>query len=254
MRFLLPVGLLPAPEGQIEMLEDLRLLKELQEVDYWIGELERSREFLPDMMRQLETEIEQVGVELKAKKDRLVAAQIELKDVELRIGENKEHVEKYQEQMLTIKTNKEYDALVVQIDGAKAQISADEEKSLALMTEIEDLKNQVAALEERCVSIKRDNSVRLQELQIQMDSVQGKVDEKEAQRDHLKNKVPKTVMAIYERVRKGKGGDVVVRLRRGACGECYKSQPPQKIQLIKKGDSIQTCASCGRILIWEGDD
>ncbi len=236
------------------MLEDLRLLKELQEVDYWIGELERSREFLPDMMRQLELEIESLNAELKAKKDRLLAAQIELKDVELRVGENKEHVEKYQEQMLTIKTNKEYDALVVQIDGAKAQIAADEEKSLALMTEIDDLKNQVAALEEKSIATKNENTVRLQELQVQMDSVQGKVDEKEAQRGHLKHKVPKNIMAIYERVRKGKGGDVVVRLRRGACGECYKSQPPQKIQLIKKGDSIQTCASCGRILIWEGDD
>lgn len=236
------------------MLEDLRLLKELQEIDYWIGELERSREFLPDMMRQLETEVETLSLELKAKKDRLLAAQIELKDVELRVGENKEHVEKYQEQMLTIKTNKEYDALVVQIDGAKAQIATDEEKSLALMSEIEELKNTVAALEEKSIAAKKDNTVRLQELQIQMDSVQGKVDEKEAQRVHVKHKVPKTVMAIYERVRKGKGGDVVVRLRRGACGECYKSQPPQKIQLIKKGDSIQTCASCGRILIWEGDD
>lgn len=236
------------------MNEDIKLLKELQDVDYWIGELERSREFLPEMMKNLETEIEQLGADLRAKKDRLIAAQLELKDVELRMGENKEHVAKYQEQMLTIKTNKEYDALVAQIDTAKLQTGADEEKSLALMTEIDELKKSVEELEAKTVSTKETNVQRLQELQLQMDSVQGKVDEKEAQREHLKAKVPKSIMAIYERVRKGKGGDVVVRLRRGACGECFKSQPPQKVQLVKRGDSVQTCASCGRILIWEGDD
>jgi uncharacterized protein len=236
------------------MHEDIRLLKELQDVDYLIGELERSREFLPEMMRNLEAEIEQVAIDLKARKERLTAAQLELKEVELSVAEHKEHVSKYQEQMLTIKTNKEYDALVVQIDASKAQIATDEERSLALMSEIDALKATVSELDEKTLTIRELNNEKLKELQFQMDSVQGKVDEKEAQREHLKAKVPKPVMSIYERVRKGRGGDVVVRLRRGACGECYKSQPPQKVQLVKRGDSLQTCASCGRILIWEGDD
>ncbi len=238
----------------ITMRDDIRLLKELQDVDYWIGELERSREFLPDMMRQLETETADLELEFKSKKERLLAAQVEQKEIELRIAESKEHVARYQEQMLTIKTNKEYDALIGQIDAAKTQVIADEERALQLMTEVEELRTTVAELEARHSASRDGNATRLKELQEQMDSVQGKVDAKIAERDHLSTKVPKTVMAIYERVRKGKGGDVVVRLRRGACGECYKSQPPQKIQMIKKGDSIQTCASCGRILIWEGDD
>lgn len=170
------------------MHEDIRMLKELQDVDYWIGELERSREFLPEMMRNLEAEIEQVAVDLKAKKERLIAAQLEIKDVGLSIGEHKEHVSKYQEQMLTIKTNKEYDALVVQIDASKAQIAVDEEKSLALMAEIDELEKSVGELEEKTGTIRELNNEKLKELQIQMDSVQGKVDEKEAHREHLKPK------------------------------------------------------------------
>ena len=122
------------------------------------------------------------------------------------------------------------------------------------MNEIEQLRSAVTELEEKNGRVQEENVVRLQDLQSQIDSVQGKVDEKEAHRDNLAAKVPKSVMSIYERIRKGRGGDVVVPLKRGACGECYKSQPPQKIQLIKRGDTIQTCASCGRILIWEGDD
>ena len=236
------------------MNEDIRLLKELQDIDYWIGELERSKEFLPDMMHRLQSEIDGIISELQQNKTRLTQAQIEVKELEIKIAEGKEHKEKYQEQMLTIKTNKEYDALVAQIEAVKTEIAADEEKCLELMNEIELLRSSVAELEEKNESVRHDNSVRLKELQTQIDSVQGKMDEKEASRIDLKNRVPKTIMMIYERVSKAKGGQVVVPLRRGACGECYKSQPPQKVQMIKRGDSIQTCASCGRILIWEGDD
>jgi hypothetical protein len=236
------------------MREDIRLLKELQSVDYWIGELERSKAFLPDMMKTLEEEIQNVTADLGQKKDRLSQAQVQVKELELQIAQNKELREKYQEQMLTIKTNKEYDALVAQIDAAKAEIAKDEEKCLELMSEIEGLKTVVAELVEKNARVQTENAERLRDMQMQVDSVQGKMDEKEANRDHLAAKVPRQIMTIYERVRKGKGGDVVVPLKRGACGECYKSQPPQMIQLIKKGDSIQTCSSCGRILIWEGED
>ncbi len=236
------------------MHEDIRLLKELQDIDYWIGELERSKEFLPDMMRNLEDQMATVAGDLIQKKGRLQEAQLEVKELELKISQGKEQHEKYQEQMLTIKTNKEYDALVAQIETTKTDVSKDEEHYLELLGEIDSLKAAVLQLEEDSTRIQTENSQRLKELQLQIDSVQGKMDEKEAYRDHLVTKVSKSAMSTYERVRRGRGGDVVVALRRGACGECFKAQPPQKIQQIKKGNTIETCASCGRILIWEGDE
>jgi uncharacterized protein len=236
------------------MHEDIRLLKELQDIDYWIGELERSKAFLPDMMKNLQDQMAAVAADLTEKKARLQQAQLEVKELEVKIAQTKELKEKYQEQMLTIKTNKEYDALVAQIEGAKTEIAKDEERCLELLNEIEQLKVSVGQLEEENASVQKENAGRLVDLQLQIDSVQGKVDEKEAYRDHLVRKVSKAAMATYERVRKGRGGDVVVALKRGACGECFKSQPPQKIQQIKKGTTMETCSSCGRILIWEEEE
>lgn len=236
------------------MHEDIRLLKELQDIDYWIGELERSKAFLPDMMKNLQDQMASMAADLSQKKARLMQAQVEVKELEVRITETKELKEKYQEQMLTIKTNKEYDALVAQIESAKTDIAKDEERCLELLNEIEQLKAAVTQLDEENAIVQKENADRLVDLQSQIDSVQGKVEEKEAYRDNLVRKVSKSAMATYERVRKGRGGDVVVALKRGACGECFKSQPPQKIQQIKKGTTIETCASCGRILIWEGEE
>ena len=130
------------------MHEDIRLLKELQDIDYWIGELERSKAFLPDMMKNLQEQMAAMAADLSQKKARLQQAQIEVKELEIKIAETKELKEKYQEQMLTIKTNKEYDALVAQIEGAKTEVAKDEERCLELMNEIEQLKVSVAQLDE----------------------------------------------------------------------------------------------------------
>jgi len=125
------------------MHEDIRLLKELQDIDYWIGELERSKAFLPDMMKNLQEQMASMAADLSQKKARLQQAQIEVKELEIKIAETKELKEKYQEQMLSIKTNKEYDALVAQIEGAKTEVAKDEERCLELMNEIEQLKASV---------------------------------------------------------------------------------------------------------------
>ncbi len=236
------------------MLEEVRLLMELQDIDYWIGELERSKEYIPDMMKSLREEIDTVESELTSSRQRLEEAQLETNNLELKVGEAKEHLEKYQEQMLTIKTNKEYDALVGQIETAKQEIAADEETSLTLLEEVETLQSRIAELDERHGRIHQENEDRLSSLQEEIDAVEDKMSEKVAYRQQLKSKVPRPTMSIYQRVRKGRGGDVVVRLKRGACGACYKAQTPKKIQIIKKGSILQTCDSCGRILVSDGDD
>lgn len=236
------------------MLEDVRLLMELQDLDYWIDELERSKEYIPDMMDSLKQEMDKAANELNEARERLQQAQQEVGSLELKVASAKEQLEKYQEQMLTIKTNKEYDALVAQIEAAKSEISADEETYINTLDEIDQLKKSISEFEEANERIQKDNTERIESLQHEIDSVEDKMSEKVAYRQSLKSKVPRRVMSVYQRVHKGRGGDVVVRLKRGACGACYKSQTPQKIQMIKKGDTVQTCDSCGRILIWEGDD
>ena len=81
-------------------------------------------------------------------------------------------------------------------------------------------------------------------------SIGSKIGEKMALRGSIAKDINRQVVGIYERVRKGKGGMVVVPIRKKACGGCFRQIPPQRIQEIRRGDRIFACDSCGRILIW----
>ncbi len=236
------------------MQKQIELLMKLQDIDYFIGELERSKDYLPDMIENLKKEITEVQETLENHKKRLTEAKLEQRSLETETAANYEALEKYQHQMLSIKTNKEYDALMQEIDKCKETIALSEDKTLLLMDEINELTEKIDEYTAKVEDITANNSLQLEQLQTQIDAVGEKMQVKDDERKNVLVRIPKPLMSAYERIRKGRGGDVVVPVKRRSCGACYKQLEPHVVQEIRKADKIITCDSCGRILYWAGDD
>ncbi|MCK4462619.1 MAG: hypothetical protein KAW46_12500 [candidate division Zixibacteria bacterium] len=232
------------------MPSDLELLLKLQIVDYDLGELERSKEYLPDMMDNLRTEIEEATSKLESTTAEFNEKKVTIKTLELEIAAKEAELQKYQQQMMSIKTNKEYDALVAQIDAVKETISNQETELLQTDERVTELEREIAEYGEKSTSAEETNSRQLAILQEKIDSIGDKVAAKETERDHIITQIPRPIRSIYERVHRGKGGTAVVMVKKRACGACYKALTPRKVQEIKKGDRIHTCENCGRLLFW----
>ncbi|MEE9555150.1 MAG: C4-type zinc ribbon domain-containing protein [candidate division Zixibacteria bacterium] len=232
------------------MEKDLSLLLNLQEVDDHLGELERSRIYLPEMIHNLEKEISDLENSIEENINTLKESELEQKSLELGIESNKQELDKFQTQMKVIKTNKEYDALISEIDNKKRQISDEEERVLTLMSGIDELNESLTELNSSLKEAQANNADQLAALREQESTLQAKIDEKMESRKGIAKDINRQIIGIYERVRKGKGGLVVVPIRKKACGGCFKQIPPQRIQEIRRGDRIFPCESCGRIVIW----
>ncbi len=235
------------------MQTDIELLLKLQVIDYDLGELERSKEYLPDMMGNLSLEVQDAETKLEETSTALEEARVSQGNLELEIKTKEAELQKYQQQMMTIKTNKEYDALVAQIDSVKATISASEAELLATMEVSERLTAELPEAKDKCEQTKENNARQLQILQEKIDSIGDTAAAKEQERTVILKQVPRPTMSIYERVRRGKGGAVVVSVRRRSCSSCNKSLTPKKVQEIRRGDRINTCENCGRMLYWDDD-
>ncbi|RKX23672.1 MAG: hypothetical protein DRP46_14370 [Candidatus Zixiibacteriota bacterium] len=232
------------------MLSDIELLLKLQVIDYDLGELERSKEYIPDMMENLKREIKESEELFQKTEKELSESKVMQKNLELEISTRQEELKKLQTQMMSIKTNKEYDALISQIDSVKEAISDRETQVLELIEKIEKLNGSIDDYRKNAEESRVQNEKQLAVLQEKMDSVGSKVSIKQDERHRIEVQVPKRTMSIYERVRKNRGGDVVVTVKKRASGSCYKALPPHRIQEIKRGDQIITCDNCGRMLVW----
>ena len=236
------------------MKEDLELLLKLQVLDYDRGELERSKEYIPDMIENLRREISDNEENFISNESELSEATIVQKSLELELSSKQDNLSKLKSQMMAIKTNKEYDALVSQIDVVKESINENETTLLETIERIEFLEGGIGELKKKSTETKKQNDDQLSILQEKMDSVGTKVKMKDDERQNITVRVPKRMMSIYERIRKSRGGSVVVAVKKRACGACFKALPPHRIQELKRGDQLITCDNCGRLLIWQDEN
>jgi predicted nucleic acid-binding Zn-ribbon protein len=236
------------------MQNDLEMLLKLQVIDYDLGELERSKEYLPDMMENLRKEIEDAKLHYERTEQELTDLKVTQKNLELDLSSKQSDLKRLQEQMMAIKTNKEYDALVAQIDSVKNGINENETSLLETIERIEKLQVDVVEFQKRFQEYGERNNRELQILQEKMDSVGTKIQIKESERNNISIRIPKRTLSIYDRVRKSRGGSVVVSVKKRACGACYKALPPHRIQELKRGDQLIICDNCGRMLIWQNGE
>jgi len=233
------------------MKEDLELLLKLQVLDYDRGELERSKEYIPDMMENLRREISENEENYRNNEKELTEATATQKNLELEISSLQDNLKKLKSQMMAIKTNKEYDALVSQIDAIKESINEKETDLLETIERVEILESSIDEFRKKSIEIKKLNDDQLSILQEKMDSVGTKIQMKDDERQNITVRVPKRILSIYERIRKSRGGSVVVAVKKRACGACFKALPPHRIQELKRGDQLISCDNCGRLLIWQ---
>jgi predicted nucleic acid-binding Zn-ribbon protein len=233
---------------------DLELLLKLQVIDYDLGELERSKDYLPDMMENLNREIQDAKQKVVDTVNALEGARVTRKKLELDIQSRESELQKYQQQMMSIKTNREYDALVAEIDNIKAAVSANETEMLKTMEIVEQMEKEIVTWREKEAAIVENNQKQLQVLQEKMDSIGDKVSEKRGSRLEIVHTIPVPIMSTYERVRKGRGGRAVVVVKKRACSSCFKSLTPKKMQEIRRAEQVHTCDYCGCLLYWDEEE
>lgn len=235
------------------MQQDLTNLLKLQEIDYSLGELERSKEYLPDMMENLKRELAESQLKYETAQSDLEDANLKQKSLELDIKTKEVDLQKYQQQMMSIKTNKEYDALVAEIDMIKQAISAMETELLETIDIITSVDTTINDLKEKLTETKDNSGKQLAILQEKIDTIGDKVDAKNGERHSVTTEISRQIFSVYDRVRKGKGGSAVVPVKSRACGACFKALTPKKVQEIRKATKILTCDNCGRLLYWDID-
>jgi uncharacterized protein len=227
----------------------LQNLFALQQIDAKLDDLEELKGELPGEVRALEEELAGLHGKVAALEQDMRKAFSSRDDADNEIVTLRQKLEKYKSQQLLVKTNREYDALTREMDHATETI-AKREKEMELLegkgtlarTDIEGLKEQVAQL-----------MVRLGEKREALAEISKATEEEELRysdkRQRLSTKVSKQDLATYERVRKAKKGQAVVRIKRNSCGGCYARVTPQRLLELRQNEQMFTCEHCGRILV-----
>jgi predicted nucleic acid-binding Zn-ribbon protein len=235
------------------MLETLEMLMKLQEIDQRVDQLTHSRVDLPEKIETLKNQVQELEDLIGEDKARLDQLEKDKRQEELGLQGAQDELKKYQEQLYRIKTNREYDAIQAEIDAQKEKISQHEENILNIMATSEEVAENLEARTKELERTRAENAPQQEQLEKDLSSIDDRIAAENDQRKNITVRIEKNILNAYERIRKVKNGLAIVAIRKRACGGCFKTLPPQKIQEIRRTDRIITCENCGRILYWDAD-
>ena len=237
-----------AKEMSVE--DKLKTLFRLQEVLSGIDEKRALRGELPLEVEDLEDEV--AGLATRIEKitrdiDELNQAVVQ-KGEEIKLA--KESVERYKDQLNSVRNNREYDVLTKEIEYQELEIQLCEKKIKEAQVKI----NERVQDRNRAQHNKDDRMKDLESKRSELDEI---MEETRAEEEQLREKAEDLEMRIeprllqsFKRIRKNvRNGLGIVYVQRDACGGCFNKRPPQRQLDIKMHKKVIVCEYCGRILI-----
>jgi len=228
--------------------EQLQVLKALQALDRDRRELLQQRQLLDGEQAVLQVEVDRVQAMADSLATAIAAGQEERQELLAKLEHERGLAVRAEARLPQIKTQREYLAVLKEVDTAKKQIKelndllAAKDRDLAALTADKDEKDgELSVLVEQ-------TSARQAEIAATAASLDAGLDAQGRQRDNLTQQLPTSLRKRYEMLLERRGGVAVVEARAGACLGCHMHLPPQLFNRLYVAKEVQNCPHCNRLL------
>ncbi|HEV8308291.1 MAG TPA: C4-type zinc ribbon domain-containing protein [Methylomirabilota bacterium] len=231
---------------------DLQRLHDLQTLDTRISGLERRLEAIPVRVKAIREAYERAKSTVESLRAKLDVGRKEIRAKEKELDYQASQRAKCEARLYEVKTNKEYSAVLAEIESLKVEKGRIEEEVLALMEAQERMTREIGEAEARLrreeEESKRQEAAATEELRALETDLAGV----RAERESLARDVTRDLLQHYMRLLRGRGGLAVAIVgQNGMCSGCRISLTPQRFNEVRQSSQILPCESCGRILYYQ---
>lgn len=217
---------------------------------------------VPDWMRELHDEHTGRKAEIDALQEAAETAAKERRVAETATQDAQEKLKKYQQQINRVTNQREYGALLQEIDTVKTQISTSEGQAFSALERHEKTEKELAEKRESFRDLDERYSTELSRWEAEKPGVARQIAELKERIATLRGKLPRQVSSQFDRVLDRNPGGALSPVRpierppgktqrEWACASCNYRVRPQTVVEIRNSDHLVQCDSCKRILYLE---
>lgn len=230
--------------------EDIQLLIQIVQKDSDIRERRKLIESVPTRIKAIDRELKRMDEEYAETNKTLDKLERERSQINRDIDAQKHSIEAKRNEQRSVKTNKEYQALMIEIQYLASQIDKEETRLIAIDDENETRRREIKRITDRIASEKSTLENEKKSLEGALREAQDALKIIEDEKLRIMPHISERIRALYARILKAKGDSGVANVVADICQGCYSRVPPQKALEIRRNDDIFTCEVCGRILVY----
>lgn len=234
--------------------ENLKILRQLQQVELTIKEMQSEIESIPQQMEKINNRIEESRRHLEDEKKNKELSQKKRRQLEANLEDLQNKRSKYKDQLLQVKTNKEYQAMLREIENIEEEISQKETQILIELEKQDEIGEKIKGKEQNSIQQQIIGDKEKEKLNQRLQHLKEECQKLIKHKSHYEEKLPKDLLDTYNRIKLVRDGIALAEVRDSICQVCYVRLPPQFFNDIKANKKLFTCSNCNRILYFKGEE
>jgi len=232
------------------LLEQIKLLVRLQQMDTERLGLESEAAEGPVRIANLEQGLEGLAGQIDAAVGELVQLRSQRQDIEETVEGNQTKMKRSQSRLPMIKNNREYRAVLKEIDDLKRMNFELEDEIIEVMERLEGLEAEQTARRRRLDEIKVELEENKQIILDRVAECQRLLAAMAGERDEIRAAIDPETLAHYDQIAYARGGLALAPIKGGTCQACFMNLTPRQYQILQHMERLMTCPSCHRLIYW----
>lgn len=234
--------------GGNQVNPDLRNLIALQDLELNIASLQKQSSEIPSKIETLENELTRIRSEYDQKvvRSKDLANQRRTFEGEVEMFQTK--LSRFKDQLMTVKTNKEYTAMLHEIQMAEEQIRSEEDKILDIMEQTENMELDLKKAEQEMLKKSAEIQEEIRKTTESAPQLESELARLQEEKIKVERTIERDLLARYRRIANACKGVALAEAKDELCSACHVRIRPQMYAELIRTENIYSCDSCSRIL------
>ncbi len=230
------------------MNADLEALLALQSEDIAMLELEKRAEALGERERVLDRERQALVDALARAREAIAIEEERHRLLDEKVQEHRTLQQRNLAALETVWKAKEATAAMAQVEMARKVLLQEESDLQSLGAQLQRLHQAVTLHETELAEAEERQREARAEIASERAQLDAEITAAQEKRTQQATHVSRSILSMYERVRRRDRTGALYPLRGAACGRCNTAIPLQRRNMIAAGRSIEVCEACGVLL------
>ncbi len=231
--------------------EQLETLAKIQSMETETNIINAKLNIVPGKIESLDQEIQAIDQRLSDESTRLDELKKAYRKYESDVDEKLSKMKKSEEKLRGVKTNKEYQSTLKEIEDIKAITSEIEDKMIDCLDQMDEVEKYLSTKKDEFRVLKDQIGIEKDAIHQESEAGRNRITELQKERDEASKHVAPKLMKTYMHVQDQRGV-AIVAVNNAVCQGCNLNIPPQMYnELQREGDSLRFCPHCQRIIYWK---
>jgi len=161
-------------------------------------------------------------------------------------------IKKSDAKLASVKTNKEYQSSLKEIDDLKSMNSKIEDDMIEFLDRIEEAENSLKAKTAEFSELESQIKAEKEIIQKEAEEGRHRLENLDGEWKTFSYDIEAKILAIYNKIKENQGYLIgIVAVKDAVCQGCHMNIPPQMYNELQRGDSLKRCPICERIIYWK---